>query len=202
MSRTVTYRCQEGLCHESCSRIQLSICQLNLSNIFEATYEKLHFRNFLVNLFHELYDEIHQLVLQHLFRVEIRYQERDVISLQLKVRASSQYVFLFPGGQTLTGFLLKIKKASALCVKKRVNLWTRICSISSACLILMLMRTLFILGSISTRSFSFRATVNGFSSTSGEVCASISGTLCRSEVWDAKLERHSAEVREERTHWR
>jgi len=56
------------------------------------------------------------------------------------------------------------------------------------------------LGSMSTLSFSFRATVNGFSRTSGEVCASISGTLCRSEVWDAKFERHKAEVREERTH--
>jgi hypothetical protein len=58
------------------------------------------------------------------------------------------------------------------------------------------------LGSMRTRSFSLRATVNGFRSTSGEVCASISGTLCRSEVWDAKFERQSAEVREERTHWR
>jgi hypothetical protein len=58
------------------------------------------------------------------------------------------------------------------------------------------------LGSISTRSFSLRDTVSGLRRTSGEVCASISGTLCRSEVWDAKLERHSAEVREERTHWR
>ena len=58
------------------------------------------------------------------------------------------------------------------------------------------------LGSIRTLSFSFRATVKGFSKTSGEVCASISGTLCRSEVCDAKLERQRAEVREERTHWR
>ena len=58
------------------------------------------------------------------------------------------------------------------------------------------------LGSMRTRSFSFRATVNGFRRTSGEVCASISGTLCRSEVWEAKFERHSAEVRDERTHWR
>jgi len=64
----------------------------------------------------------------------------------------------------------------------------------------MLMRTLLILGSIRTLSFSFRATVRGFKSTSGEVCASISGTLCLSEVWDAKFERHKADVREERTH--
>jgi hypothetical protein len=103
---------------------------------------------------------------------------------------------------TLIGFLRKIKKASALCVRNLVNLCTRIFSISSACLILMLIRTLFMLGSMRTRSFSLRATVNGFRSTSGEVCASISGTLCRSEVWDAKFERQSAEVKEERTHWR
>lgn len=64
------------------------------------------------------------------------------------------------------------------------------------------MRTLFMLGSMNTLSFSFRATVKGFSSTSGEVFASISGTLCLSEVWDAKFERHKAEVSEDRTHWR
>lgn len=64
----------------------------------------------------------------------------------------------------------------------------------------MLIRTLLMLGSIKTRSFSFRATVKGFSSTSGDVCASISGTLCRSEVCEAKFERHSADVKEERTH--
>lgn len=103
---------------------------------------------------------------------------------------------------TLIGFLRKIKNASALCVKNLVNLCTRIFSISSACLILMLIRTLFMLGSMRTRSFSFRATVRGFKRTSGEVWASISGTLWRSEVWDAKLERQSAEVRLERTHWR
>lgn len=101
---------------------------------------------------------------------------------------------------TLTGFLLRIKKASALCVKNLVNLCTRICSISSACLILILIRTLLILGSIRTRSFSFRATVKGFKSTSGEVLASISGTLCLSEVWDAKFERHRAAVKVDRTH--
>ena len=58
------------------------------------------------------------------------------------------------------------------------------------------------LGSIRTRSFSLRATTKEFSRTSGEVCASISGTLCRSEVWDAKFDRQRADVKEERTHWR
>lgn len=124
------------------------------------------------------------------------------------------------------GFLLRMKKDSARCVKNLVNLWTSMCSISSACLILMLMRTLLMLGSMRTRSFSWRegghvsatapphvyctetgelalrATVSGVSSTSGDVCASISGTLCRSAVCDAKLFRHSADVRVLLTAWR
>jgi hypothetical protein len=95
-----------------------------------------------------------------------------------------------------------MKNASALWVKNLVNLCTRMCSISSACLILMLTRMLLILGSMSTRSFSLREIVRGFSSTSGDVCASISGTLCLSDVWDAKFDKQSAEVREERTHCR
>lgn len=103
---------------------------------------------------------------------------------------------------TLTGFLRRMKKASALCVKKRVNLCTRMCSISSACLIFMLIRTLLMLGSISTLSFSFLDTVSGLSSTSGELAASISGTLCLSEACDAKLARESAAESDERTHWR
>jgi hypothetical protein len=102
--------------------------------------------------------------------------------------------------QTFTGFLRKIKKASALCVKNLVNLCTRMCSISSACLILMLTRMLLMLGSIKTRSFSFLATVSGLRRTSGDVCASISGTLCRSEVWDAKFDKHNADVKDDRTH--
>lgn len=64
------------------------------------------------------------------------------------------------------------------------------------------MRTELMDGSMRTRSFSLRAIISGFSKTSGEVWASISGTLCRSEVWDAKFESVRAEVREERTAWR
>lgn len=104
--------------------------------------------------------------------------------------------------RTLTGFLLNIKNDSALCVKNLVNLWTRICSISSACFIRMLTRTLLTLGSMKTFSFSFLATVNGFRSNSGELAASISGTLCLSAVWDAKFESESAAVSEDLTHWR
>jgi hypothetical protein len=107
-----------------------------------------------------------------------------------------------PQSRTLIGFLLKIKKDSALCVKNLVNLCTNICSISSACLILILMRTELMLGSIRTRSFSLRATVSGLSTTSGDVWASISGTLCRSAVCEAKFDRFSAAVRELRTAWR
>ena len=72
-------------------------------------------------------------------------------------------------------------------------------SISSACLILMLTRTLLILGSIKTFSFSLRETVKGLRRTSGELAASTSGTLCRSEVWDAKFESERAAVRDDRT---
>jgi hypothetical protein len=66
----------------------------------------------------------------------------------------------------------------------------------------MLTLTEFTEGSIKTFSFSLRATVSGLRRTSGEDAASISGTLCRSEVWEAKLLRERAAVREERTHWR
>lgn len=99
----------------------------------------------------------------------------------------------------LTGFRRNMKKASARWVKNRVNLWTRICSISSACLILMLIRTLLMDGSMKTFSFSFRDTVIGFRSASGLEAASISGTLCRSAVWEAKFESVRAAVKEART---
>ena len=101
---------------------------------------------------------------------------------------------------TLTGFLLRIKNDSARCVKNLVNLWTRIFSISSACFIRMLTRTLLTLGSIRTFSFSLRATVSGFRRTSGELAASISGTLCLSDVCDAKFDIASAAVNDDRTH--
>ena len=73
-------------------------------------------------------------------------------------------------------------------------------SISSACFIRMLTRMLLTLGSMKTFSFSLRAIVRGFSSTSGELCASISGTLCRSDACEEKLESERAAVREDRTH--
>ncbi|KAH9819761.1 hypothetical protein Tdes44962_MAKER05161 [Teratosphaeria destructans] len=119
-----------------------------------------------------------------------------------------------------TAFLLNTKNASARCVKNRVNLCTRMCSISSysqvnlpfhfmidnkegfvrtACFILKLTLTELTLASIRTRSSAFRLTIKGFSNSSGEVWASISGTLWRSEAWEAKFERERAAVRVLRT---
>jgi len=60
-----TYRRQEALSHETCSCVQ----------------EKLHLRNLLVHILHELNDEVHQLVLQHLLGVEVGDEERNVIAL-------------------------------------------------------------------------------------------------------------------------
>lgn len=66
----------------------------------------------------------------------------------------------------------------------------------------MLTRIELMLGSIKTFSFSFLATDKGLRSTSGELAASISGTLCRSDAWDAKLDSASAAVSDDRTHCR
>jgi hypothetical protein len=49
--------------------------------IVDVAYEELHFRNLLVNLFHELDDEVDKLVLEHLLGVEVCNEERDVVSL-------------------------------------------------------------------------------------------------------------------------
>lgn len=132
--------------------------------------------------------------------MEVRDQEGNVVSLR---DVSSTALTATRGNvRTLMGFLRRMKNDSALWVRNLVNLWTRICSISSACLILMLILIELILGSMKTRSFSLRETVKGFRRTSGDVCASISGTLWRSDACEAKLESESAAVSEERTHWR
>lgn len=165
---------------------------------WEESYEKLHLGYLLVHLLHELDDEIYQLVFEHLLRMKIRDEKGNIIAL-----SSVNLAHLANMSRcTLIAFLLNIKNASALCVKNLVNLCTNMFSISSACLILMLTRTLLTLGSMRTFSFSFLEIVSGLSRTSGELAASISGTLWRSEVCDAKLERESAAVSDERTHWR
>lgn len=144
-------------------------------------------------------------MLQHGLSVKVGNQEWNIIALVSVSRYTTWHLQCMQkkgDGNTLTGFRRRMKNASALCVKNRVNLWTRMCSISSACLIRMLTRTLFTLGSIRTFSFSFRETVRGLSRSSGEVAASISGTLCRSDVWEAKFDTARAAVKDERTHWR
>lgn len=45
------------------------------------THEELHLGNLLVNLLLELNDKVDKLVLQHLFGVEVCYQEGNVIAL-------------------------------------------------------------------------------------------------------------------------
>lgn len=59
VQRQHTYRCQEALRHETCSGVQ----------------EKLHLRDLLVHILHELDDKVHQLVLQHLLSVEVGNEE-------------------------------------------------------------------------------------------------------------------------------
>ena len=135
-------------------------------------------------------------MLQHLLGVEVRDQKRDVITLQC---ISLRYQLVSILSLTGTGFLRRMKNASALCVKNLVNLCTKMCSISSACLIRMLTRTLLTDGSTSTRSSWLRDTVSGLRTTSGDVFASISGTLCRSDACEAKFERESAAVSVDRT---
>lgn len=73
--------------------------------------------------------------------MKVRNEERDVVSLDIQSGTiEPTYVACEP---TLTGLRRKIKNDSARCCKNLVNLWTRIRSISSACLMEMLTRTLF-----------------------------------------------------------
>lgn len=60
-----TYRRQEALGYETSSCVQ----------------EELHLRDLLVHILHELDDEVHQLVLQHLLGVEVGDEEGNVIAL-------------------------------------------------------------------------------------------------------------------------
>jgi hypothetical protein len=62
------------------------------SKAMHMTYEELHLGNLLVNLLLELNDKVDKLVLQHLFGVEVCYQEGNVIALY---RIPSQHTF-FP----------------------------------------------------------------------------------------------------------
>eukprot|EP00732_Lithocolla_globosa_P005744 Lithocolla_globosa_v1_NODE_6172_length_1125_cov_102.966355.p2 type:complete len:102 gc:universal NODE_6172_length_1125_cov_102.966355:738-1043(+) len=99
-------------------------------------------------------------------------------------------------------FLLKTTKLSARIIKKRVNLWHRIFSISSACLILMLTRRELMEPSILTCSFSFLLMTMGVNKTSLLARASISGLLWRSTTCELKFSRHIAAVKLARTAFR
>lgn len=63
--RQNTHWCQEALRNETGSGVQ----------------EELHLRDLLVHILHELDNEVHQLVLQHLLGVEVGDEEGDIIAL-------------------------------------------------------------------------------------------------------------------------
>ena len=101
---------------------------------------QLHLTDLLVDLLHEGNDEVHQLVFIHLLRVEVGDEETNVVALQTHTQTDRSELSQ-PGGDasqtpcscTSTGFLRRMKKFSALIIMKRMNLWHRIFSISSAC---------------------------------------------------------------------
>jgi hypothetical protein len=93
-------------------------------------------------------------------------EEGDVESLHPGSQSEVPHGSTVKDQLTGIGFRLKIMKLSARPVMKRVNLWHKIFSISSACLIAMLTRTELMDGSTITRSLSFREIVSGVSKTS------------------------------------
>lgn len=99
------------------------------------------------------------------------------------------------------GTLRNMKKFSALDVKNLVNWCTKICSISSACFILIETLTELTDGSMRIFSFSFLAITIGFNTNSGlwVLSTSISGRLCLSTNCEEKSSKHIAAVSEERT---
>jgi hypothetical protein len=139
------------------SLISRSTSSMNLKGIRHCHFEAIY-------RFDILDDEIYDLVFQHRLGVSVGDEERYIISLWSINLCTNQTRFKVEC--TLMGFLRRTMKLSARCIRNRVNLWQRMRSISSACLILMLTRIELTEGSISTRSFSFRDIVNGFRRTS------------------------------------
>lgn len=150
-------------------------------------------------------------MLVHGFSMKICYQETYVITLKKWVI----YNVMFQDELkdfTSTGFRLKTTKFSALIIMNLINLWQRIFSISSACLIEILMRTELIEASINTFSFSFLEITTGLSNNSLLVLffqkktlfnvplfifnkiylTSTSGLLCLSTTWEEKFSKHIA----------
>ena len=123
-----------------------------------SVQRQLHLRDLLVHILHKLDDKVDKLVLQHGLSVEVGDQERDVVALQSAPGERRALSIRLTG----IGFLLRITKPSARIIMNLVNLWHRIFSISSACLIAMLSRMELTDGSIRTRSDSFRETITGW----------------------------------------
>lgn len=63
---------------------------VSIEDTSASAHEKLHLRYLLVHLLHKLDDKVHQLVLQHLLRMVIRYQERDIIALYVVVSIAAR----------------------------------------------------------------------------------------------------------------
>ena len=57
--------------------------ELLRANSGSGVDRKLHLRDLLVNLLHEVDDKVHELVAQHLLGVEVGDQEADVVTLDL-----------------------------------------------------------------------------------------------------------------------
>lgn len=77
-----SYWGQEGFCNESSSGIQLhtKLADLRLCNT-TPTYKELHLGDLFIDFLHELNNEIHQLMLEHLFSMGVCDQERNIIAL-------------------------------------------------------------------------------------------------------------------------
>lgn len=84
--------------------------------------------------------KVDEFVLQHFLRVDMGKEETDVVSLDHRVSTIQKHKSTRNKRRrrTLIGFLRRIKKDSARWFRNRVNLCTKMDSISSACLILML----------------------------------------------------------------
>lgn len=81
-----TYGSEERFGNKSRSCVELGIVSNEVllrsgPEFVGSTYEELHLRNLLINLLHKLNDEVDQLVLQHLLGMEVRNEERNIVSL-------------------------------------------------------------------------------------------------------------------------
>ena len=94
-----------------------------------VSHEKLHLRDLLVDLLHELYYKVNELVLQHLLGVEVGDEKGDVISLarsaidprQWQDPASIRYLNSLPS-QNEEGFGALSQEASELVDQDVLNL--------------------------------------------------------------------------------